>query len=305
MTNNGPPVDVLGIGANSVDYVGLLPAFPQPAGPFSKMRLRRHAVLCGGQMATCLSACARLGLTARYIGATGSDANGRLVRDSLGRVGVDTSCLVIHDAFNQFAFVLIDEQSGERVIFWDRDPRLELTDEELPAPVIVSARLVHVDDTDPRAAIAAARLARSRGIPVTSDIDRVTDRTLELIDAVSVAILAEHTPVTLTGRGDLVDAIRALPRRADQVICVTLGERGAIALDEDGLHRQPGFAVPVVDTTGAGDVFRAGFIYARLRGWPLDEQLRFANAAAAVSCTRLGALGSIPSLEEIEELLGR
>ena len=58
-----------------------------------------------------------------------------------------------------------------------------------------------------------------------------------------------------------------------------------------------------MDTTGAGDVFRAAFIYALLRNWSTDEILRFANAAAAVSCTRLGALGGIPSLEEIEALV--
>ena len=75
-----------------------------------------------------------------------------------------------------------------------------------------------------------------------------------------------------------------------------------MALDEDGIHYAPAFQVEAVDTTGAGDVFRAGFIYAMLRGWPTDDILRFANAAAAVSCTRLGALGGIPSLEEVEAL---
>ena len=58
-----------------------------------------------------------------------------------------------------------------------------------------------------------------------------------------------------------------------------------------------------LDTTGAGDVFRAGFIHALLRGMAADEMLRFANAAAAVSCTRLGALGGIPERHEVDELM--
>ncbi len=297
--------DVVGVGANSIDYVAVIPEFPRASAVVSKLRTTHHAIVCGGQMVTALATCARFGLRCAYVGATGSDDNGRLVREALGRLDIDSAGVRQHEAANQFAYVIVDEATGERVIFWDRDERLNLDDHELPLDVLAACRLVHVDDTDERAAIAAASTARAHGVPVTSDIDRVTDRTLELIDAVSVAILAEHTPGTLTGRGDVTDAIGALPRRPDQVICVTLGNRGAIALDEQGLHRQPAFTVPVVDTTGAGDVFRAGFIYARLRGWPLDEQLRFANAAAAVSCTRLGALGSIPSLEEIEELLGR
>jgi sugar/nucleoside kinase (ribokinase family) len=86
-------------------------------------------------------------------------------------------------------------------------------------------------------------------------------------------------------------------------VCVTLGERGAIAVDDAGQYFAPAFAVDAVDTTGAGDVFRAGFIYAFLQGWPTADILRFANAAAAVSCTRLGALGGIPSLAEVEALI--
>jgi sugar/nucleoside kinase (ribokinase family) len=306
-----PRVDVTGVGANSVDYVAVLPAFPQPSAALSKVRMQRHAVMCGGQMATALATCARLGLRSRYVGATGDDANGRLVRDTLGRLDIDVSHLVIHEASNQFAFVLIDERSGERVIFWDRDERLNLDDRELPPAALVSARLVHVDDTDERAAIAAARIARARGLPVTSDIDRVTDRTPELIESVTVAIFAQNVPIELAGgRGDqpvspgeVADALGAMPRRQDQVLCATLGSRGAVALDEEGAHHQPAFSVPVTDTTGAGDVFRGAFIYARLQGWRLDEQLRFANAAAAISCTRLGALASVPSLGEVEKLL--
>lgn len=300
--------DVVGVGANSVDYVAVVPEFPQPTSTLSKLRITRHAVLCGGQMATALATCASFGMRASYVGATGSDANGRLVRDSLVQLDIDISHLAVHDASNQFAFVLIDERTGERVIFWDRDERLDLDEVELPAEALASCRLVHVDDSDEVAAIAAARIARRHGIPVTSDMDRVTDRTRDLIAAVDVAIFAENVPLQLTGSLDsrvqeVVSALKALPRRPDQILCATLGSRGAVAVDHDGAHYQPGFRVEVRDTTGAGDVFRGAFIYARLDGRPLDDQLRFANAAAALSCTRLGALASVPSLPEVNALL--
>jgi sugar/nucleoside kinase (ribokinase family) len=76
-----------------------------------------------------------------------------------------------------------------------------------------------------------------------------------------------------------------------------------MALDGDRLIHVPGFEVEAVDTTGAGDVFRGGFIYGLLQQWPVDRVLRFANAAAAVSCTRTGALDSVPSLEDTRRLL--
>jgi sugar/nucleoside kinase (ribokinase family) len=87
------------------------------------------------------------------------------------------------------------------------------------------------------------------------------------------------------------------------MMCVTLGPRGAVLLDGDRFHHQPAFDVHVVDTTGAGDVFRAGFIYAMLRGDSPEGMLRFACATAAVSCTRRGAIASVPTLEEVNALL--
>jgi len=74
-------------------------------------------------------------------------------------------------------------------------------------------------------------------------------------------------------------------------------------LDGDRLYVEPGFAVQAVDTTGAGDVFRAGFIYALLNGSEPAAILRFANAAAAVSCTRPGALASVPTLADVESFI--
>ena len=86
---------------------------------------------------------------------------------------------------------------------------------------------------------------------------------------------------------------------------MTRGEQGSVALDGDTFHVAPAFKVKVVDGTGAGDVFRAGFIYGLLQKWPVPDMLRFANAAAALSCTRLGAIPSVPTLAEVQKLLAR
>jgi sulfofructose kinase len=295
--------DVVGVGANSVDYVHLLPGYPQPFGSFAKMKIERQEVLCGGQMATAMCACARLGLRARYAGVTGTDENGRRVRMELKRRGIDLTDVIIRDAQNQFAVILVDETNGDRIVLWDRDERLIMRERDIPVDAIAAARVLHVDDVDQAAAIRAARVAHEHGVPATSDIDRLTDRTRELIDAVSIPIFAEHVPTRMTGLTDQEAALAILRQPQHRLLCVTLGERGAMAVDDDGVHHAPAFRVDAVDTTGAGDVFRAGFIYALLRGWSTDEILRFANAAAAVSCTRLGALGGIPSLQEVETLV--
>jgi len=294
------PWDVVGIGANSVDFVHLLPGYPQPFGSFAKMKIDRQEILCGGQTATAMCACAKLGLRARYAGVTGTDENGRRVRNELSQRGIDLTDVIIRDAQNQFAVILVDETNGDRIVLWDRDERLMMRERDIPVEAIAAARVLHVDDVDQAAAIRAAEVAREAKVPTTSDIDRITERTQELIDAVTIPIFAEHVPTRVSGVNDREGALRALHRPHHHILCVTLGENGAMALDKDGIHYAPAFQVEAVDTTGAGDVFRAGFIYAMLRRWPTDEILRFANAAAAVSCTRLGALGGIPSLEEVE-----
>jgi sulfofructose kinase len=297
------PFDVLGIGATSVDFVYQLPAYPSPTASLAKMRISQHFVSCGGQVATALATCASLGLRAKFVGVTGTDDNAKRVRRDLEDRGVDLSDVVIRDVANQYAVILVDEHSGERIVLWDRHERLQLRDRELPPEAIAGARVVHVDDVDINAAIRAATIARGTGTTVTSDIDRVHERTMELVRAVTFPIFAEHVPSALTGRHDPEDALRALRREHDGILCVTLGVAGAIALDGDQLLRVPAFAVNAVDTTGAGDVFRGAFIYGYLKGWTLEAAIRFANAAAAVSCTRLGAMASVPSREEAERFL--
>jgi len=296
------PLDVLGLGESSVDHVNLLPAAPLARGTASKLRISSAFDAAGGQIASMLAACRSLGLRAGYLGPLGNDENGRLIRGELERRGVDLSQVIVRDAPARFAIILVDESTGERTVLWHRDPGLDINEGEID-PAALTARAVHVDDVDEGAAIRTARMATARGITVTSDLDRVTARTSELVASVSIPIFAEHVPPTLTGERDPERALRKLRKQHPGLLCVTLGTAGSMALDGDRLIHVPAFSVHAVDTTGAGDVFRAGFVYGLLAGWPTLDVLKFANAAAAVSCTRLGAMSSAPALTEVEQML--
>lgn len=299
-----PPVtwDVIGIGENSVDEIYRLPAAPVAGAKLPIVACRR---LPGGQVATALCTCAALGLRVKYVGAFGRDPNGTLVRGELMRRGVDVSDAPVRDVPNRHAVILVDGRTGDRTVLWARDPELSLRPEELTEATIAGARLVHIDATDEEAAIRAALIARSRGALVTTDIDQVTGRTADLVAAATTAIVAEQVPQTLTGEPDPGRALRAMQRLTAAAICVTRGARGAMLLQDDVLYECPSFPVDVVDTTGAGDVFRGAFIYALLGGRGPDDLLRFATAAAAVSCTREGAIGGVPTLAEVQALIDR
>lgn len=295
--------DVLGVGCNSVDYVYRLPASPRADSPTAKLRISSHRVMLGGQTATVSAACAGLGLKTAYIGTAGDDDNGRLIVGELGQRGVDISRVITRECANRFAVITVDETSGERVVLWDRDDRLNLSRSELDAPAIQSARLVHVDDEDQEAAIATAEIARAADVPVTSDIERLTDRTAALISAVTIPIFAQHLLPAITSETDVERALRQMRQPHHRMLCVTLGAGGAAMLVGHDFVQAPAFTVTAVDTTAAGDVFRAGFIYGLLNQHAPHELLRFANAAAALACTRSGAIASVPSLEEIWRLM--
>ena len=292
--------DVVGIGESSVDEVYRLAAAP---GPDVKVPVSSRQIRYGGQVATTLATCASFGLRPPLVGTLGEDEHATGLRDTLERRGVNTTHLIPRRARHRHALILVDERTGDRTVLWERDARLSLDVSDVPRDLVTGARLLHVDDLDADAAIEAASVARAAGIPVTSDIDRVTDQTEALIAAVTIPIFAEHVPTTLTGEADSERALRKLRGSHAGMLCVTLGARGSMLLEGNQLYRVPAPRVAAVDATGAGDVFRGAFICALLRGDRPAEILRFANAAAALSCTREGALDSVPTLSEVEEFL--
>jgi sulfofructose kinase len=296
--------DVVGVGANSIDFVYRLPAWPRPEAGSSKLRVRERTVRCGGQTATAMAACGRLGLRAKYVGVVGADEHGQRMRERLMGLGVNVDHVVVRESTeNANAAILVDEASGERIVLWDRGSALALREGELPRGAIAAARVVHLDDVDEEAAIRTARLARECGVPTTSDLDRVTPGTAELLSLVDYPIVAENVPPALTGEPEPERALRALRRRHGGLLTVTLGANGAAALDGDRFIKVPAAPVTAVDTTGAGDVFRAGFIYGLVRGWEPERIIRFANAAAGASCTKPGAIDSAPALDDVMQLL--
>ena len=291
--------DVLGIGCNSVDHVYRLPTSPRADSRHAKLRISSHQAACGGQMATAMSACASMGLKAAYLGTVGSDERGALVIRELQARGVDVSSVMTRDCPNRFAIITVDEMTGERIVLWDRDDRLNIARSEINPQLLQSARLVHVDDEDPDCAIAAATMAREAGLTVTSDIELLGDRTGELIAAVTIPIFAQHVLPALTDETDLEKALKSVRLPHHTMVCTTLGSAGAAMLKGNEVFVEPAFKLQAVDTTGAGDVFRAAFICALLNEWSPREILRFANAAAAASCARPGAIASVPSLQDV------
>jgi sulfofructose kinase len=293
--------DVVGVGTNSADEVLLITGSTAAVFNSGKARIDERRVVAGGQTATTVAACARLGLRSSYVGVLGSDPHAQVVRDALASFDVDMTSAVVCDVPNRSAMIVVDPD-GCRTVFWHRSEHLKLSTADL-RPECLNARIIHVDDDDPSLALQVSRMARDAGTPVTSDIEHPSETVEQLISTVTYPIMEEHLPGRLTGESDPERALRKLRALNPGLLCVTLGERGVAALDGDRFHLAPSFDVKVADATGAGDIFRAGFIYGLLQRWAVPELLRFANAAAAVSCTRFGAIPSVPGLDETQKLI--
>jgi sugar/nucleoside kinase (ribokinase family) len=294
-------VDVVGFGLNAVDHLCRIPRFPSFD---SKMALDGYVCEPGGQVATALVALSRWGLRTAYLGSFGDDVLGVRSQHALRAEGVVIDgCLVREGVANQMAVILIDRRSGERTVMWYRDPALAVRPEEVPRDRICSGRVLHLDGYDRDAAIAAAGWAREAGVLTVLDLDaagRDADRLLARID---VAIVSRECAEQLSGSTDPMVALRSLAASPSALVGITLGRDGVVAHCAGRDLHMPGFPVSPVDTTGAGDVFHAGVIYGLLGGMETEEALRFANAAAALQCTAVGAQPAIPSLARIHHLL--
>jgi sulfofructose kinase len=296
--------DVVGVGLNATDTLILLPHFPAYAG---KIAFDEEILSPGGQVASAMVTCARLGLRVKYIGTVGDDERGRVQVASLRETGINLDDVEVRPGCpNQTAYILIDRSTGERTVLWRRDDGLRLDPSFITPEKISCARLLHIDGHDTPAVERAARLARERDIPVTVDVDSVYhgfDRVLPLVDYL---IASSEFPTQWTSERDPFKALELMQNEYGiRVAAMTLGAHGALARSDGRFVYSPAFVVNCVDTTGAGDVFHGAFCYAVLRGMSLRESLDFSNAMAALNCTAIGARGGIRGPEEVKELMGR
>jgi sugar/nucleoside kinase (ribokinase family) len=298
---------MIAFGLNSLDIVAVVPHHPVAGG---KTRIERLATLPGGQSASAAVGCARLGWRTQYIGTFGDDDAARIGIESLERDRVDTTMVRrISRATSHTSIVLVDSRSGDRTVLWHRDPRLAMSSEDVPLDAVRSGRVLLVDDHEPFGASAAARAAREAGVRTVIDVEKLRPGTEELLQHIDVIIAAESFPSELTGLSDLGAALREMARRFEPALtCATLGPKGSLSLVDGKEVRTPAFDVHVVDTTGAGDAFRAGFI----AGWLRDgndpnvhDVLRYAHGVAALNCRCLGARDGLPTHDEVVELIRR
>jgi sulfofructose kinase len=292
---------VIGIGQCAWDMLAVVDRYPEAD---TKKEVSAWEEQGGGPVATALATLSRLGVACRFHGVIGEDREGAAIRQSLIEEGVDVSGLVRRsNASSQTAFIAIDASLGTRTIFWKRQTGGPLRPEELPHDFLNNTKFLLLDGLMKDVSFFAASQARIAGVPVMLDAGRVRDGMLELARLCDYVVGSEEFARDLGWKDDPGSFNREIRNLGFGTTTITLGSRGSVTFSGDEIITCPVFPVETKDTTGAGDVFHGGFLYGLLQKWPLRDAIRFASAAAAIKCRKLGGRAGIPRLAEVQQFL--
>jgi sugar/nucleoside kinase (ribokinase family) len=302
-------LDVYAIGELNADLVlAGLNAVP-PLG--QEYLCQTSALLLGSSTAICACVLASLGLKTGFVGALGRDAFGAVCQDTLERYGVDMT-YVRRDAALRTGLTVCLSVGGDRAMVTHLGDTINcLTAADIPAAVSETARHVHLGSFFLNQKLVAGlpvrlKKLRAKGLTVsldagfqeTADWDGGLFRVLPFVDL----FFPNQLEVCCIGgaRDVLLAARRVHAKMQGGTLVVKLGADGALVLGKDGsVLRREAYPAAVVDTTGAGDSFNAGFLYAWLDGKPLADCLCYGNAAGAVSVGRMGGTSRCPAPDEV------
>ncbi len=301
--------DVLGFGAVTVDDLIYVDQYPLPDMKVAVVDKQRQG---GGLVGTALVAAARLGARAAYAGILGDDELSIFTLSEFAREGVDCSPVLRRAAARPIhSMIIVESVSGQRSIMASFMGVQWRGAQDIDAGLIAGCRVLFIDHHAVAGGLRAVALARAHAIPTVADIERETEPgAAELAPLVDHLIVSVNYAQRKTGEGEPERMVQALLRlsKVDACVVVTAGERGCWyggGAAGDGVRHQPAYPVPVVDTTGCGDVFHGVYAACVARGEPIDAAVRMASAAAAIKATQQGGRAGIPTRAAVDNLLSR
>ncbi len=293
--------DVVGLGQCCIDYLGVVDQYPDID---QKKEINDFNVQGGGPVATAMVTLSRLGASTTFIGKVSDDYFGDLIKDSLTSESVNIDHLVVEiGKRSQFAFIIIEKNTGKRSILWSRATVTPLRADEFNRNVIIAAKVLHLDGLMIESSLDAAKCARNAGVKVVVDAGSMRDGLLELANIADYFIASEDFTSQYYKGIDPKAAAMELLKQGAKTVIVTMGEKGSICVTRENYFHQPAFKINAVDTTGCGDVFHGAFIFGLLQKWDLNKTVRFASATAALKCREVGGRKAIPSLSHVEKFL--
>ena len=306
--------EVISIGDVTTDILIFVPTYPKLSQDVNASRLEMDL---GGSAANFAVAMKRLGISSGLIGKAGDDWFGNFVISELKKEGVDVSHVAVEKGAGSGIVISVIDRNGERTMFSYRGANVRLRPNEIDSKYIQKAKLLHisgyalVQSPQREAALKCAQLAKESGILVSLDpgplIHLAKPAAVRRILRLTDVVLPNSDEIrSLSKHRNIFQCVETILNVGPKIVGLKLGRRGCLLARGDIRIRIPVFKVKVVDTTGAGDAWGAGFMAALLQEPAnLERAGKFANATAALAISKIGARASLPSRREVEDFLAQ
>jgi sulfofructose kinase len=294
--------DCVGVGLCALDYLSILPRYPESN---QKTHVVESRIQGGGPVPTAVYALAKYGWKSAFVGCVGADSGGDIIVEGLRNGGVDVSKMVRDPkSLTAHSFIWVDGANGNRTVALDRTRIRDLTASDVPLDWIMDSRVLLCDGRETDANLAALRAARELRTITVFDASSKRNRMEDILSLIDYPVVSKDFIASVFDTSNLEIGLDRLLRYGARAAVITVGEGGCLWKSANGESgRQPGFEIEVRDTTGAGDVFHAGFIHGLLLEWDISKSCQFGCAAAAIKCKEIGGQPGVVSVSVIENYI--
>lgn len=300
-------MDIAGVGALNIDK---LYRVEKIAGAGEEVGISSMGVSAGGSAANTIAALARLGVKTGFVGCVGSDEEGEFILRDLRKEGIDTGAIEKRKAQTGLILGFVDEH-GERALYAYPGANNELRINRKNLAYAKRAKYLHLSSFVGERSYEAQRklLKRLGGVKISFAPGMLyARRSIEelklIVQRCEVIFLNREETRLLTG-SEYEQGAQMLLSMGAKVVAITLGSKGCYIAAKDKNFTSPAFKTKVVDTTGAGDAFAAGFIYGLLKELPLEASAKLGNKLAALCIAKMGARTGLPKKKEIKSFIGQ
>jgi ribokinase len=299
--------DVVGFGALNVDK---LYRVNKIAGAEEEGFITDFKEACGGSAANTIVGLARLGCKVGFIGKVAKDREGKMLIEDFRREGVDTSGIILAGKGRSGTVMGFVDEKGERALYVDPGVNDTIEFEEINKECVFRTKFLHLTSFVGEKSFQTQKKlveALPENVKVSLDPGELYARkgfeALGLMIRRAFVLMPNQNELRLlTGTSDYENGAKILLGKGVKIVAVKLGSRGCYVTDGQESHLIKAFKVRVVDTTGAGDAFCAGFLYGLIRGRSLYECGKLGNFVASRCIMKMGARAGLPHFEDLKFL---
>lgn len=295
-------IDVLAVGGIDIDWLLKMPKLPSFD---EKLRAEYLGQYPGGPVGNFACIASSMGLKVASMCTLGDDEGGNLLLQDFKSYGVDVSYITVDpEIVTPFVIVIVDPTGEKAVIIPDLDQKADLA---ISPEAIKRSKYVYMMGFDYERFCEIGDIAHPSGTKMMADIEPSEElsgeRIYDLLSQCDIASFNEQGFKTALKQPFSIEAAKSLLDHGPEIVIVTRGGKGVVAVSQDQVVHVPAYDVPVRDTTGAGDTFNAAFLYATVQNLDLEARVQFGNAAAAILIQTLGTRTKIPKPDTIKTFI--